>query len=173
MIDDFGGFLVHNLIVCVAVVLLPLKWLVVRVCRDREAESVAIISVPEDLCYVVLGLILGDVINKAGSFRKYFALSEHLQIDEMITIGANILVAIFVHLIAQWTSKNFKKWRAAVSVNSADKTYTGEIVANLNGASDVAPVLAQYFFLFSSQYLLQLALAVAWLHWVAGVLANT
>jgi hypothetical protein len=59
MIDYLGGFIQKNLIVFMAIVLLPLKWVVVRLCRDREGEAVALMSVPEDLCYVALGLVMG------------------------------------------------------------------------------------------------------------------
>jgi hypothetical protein len=78
MIDQFGGFVQHNLIVFVAIVLLPLKWIVVRLCKDHEAEAVALMSVPEDLCYVALGLVMGDMINGAGAFHRFFDKSQHV-----------------------------------------------------------------------------------------------
>jgi hypothetical protein len=49
-----------------------MKWVVVRVSKDAEAEANALLSVAEDLCYVALGLVLGDMINSSGAFRRHF-----------------------------------------------------------------------------------------------------
>ena len=80
MIDHIGDFLQHNLVVLLAVVLVPMKWVVLRVCGDTDAQAVALLSIPEDICYVTLGLILGDVVSSTGAFRKEFHGSSHISI---------------------------------------------------------------------------------------------
>jgi hypothetical protein len=81
MIDSVGGFLQHNLVVLLAVVLVPMKWVVLRLCGDSDAQSTALLTVPEDLCYVALGLVLADMANSGGAFRRYFKGSTHVSID--------------------------------------------------------------------------------------------
>ncbi len=120
MIDQLGGFLQRNLIVFVAAILLPLKWLVVRVCKDREAEAVAVLSVPEDLCYVALGLVMGDMIHSSGAFRRHWSGSQHISIDIMIAVGLNLVVALLIHRLAQWCNGHFKLWRSAEQSRSVD-----------------------------------------------------
>lgn len=108
MIERLGDIFQHNLIVLAAVVLLPLKWVVLRVCKDNEAEVAAIVAVPEDLCYVGVGLVLGDIVNNAGAFRRYFAHSRHLSIDLLITVLLSFAVAVIIHVLAQLGSGQLK-----------------------------------------------------------------
>lgn len=171
MIDHLGGVLQKNLIVFVAVVLLPLKWIIVRVCKDPEAEAVALISVPEDLCYVTLGLVLGDMVNSAGAFHKHFAGSEHVSMDIMITVGINLLVALGVHRLSQWSMSHFKNWRAAGSARTADNPQQGNLDIP-NAGDNITMIMLRHLFMFSTGYAGQLALVLVWLHWVAKVVAN-
>ncbi len=172
MIDELGGFLQRNLIVFVAVILLPLKWLVVRVCKDREAEAVALLSVPEDLCYVALGLVMGDVIHSSGAFRRHWSGSQHISIDVMIAVGLNVMVALLVHRLAQSCNGHFKLWRAAEQSQTVDKPNQG-MLAIPDTNNNISTIKYRHLFLFSTGYVLQLLLAWGWIHWIASVLANT
>jgi hypothetical protein len=175
MIDKLGGFLASNLIVFVAIVLLPLKWIVVRICRDHEAEAVALMSVPEDLCYVALGLVMGDMINSSGAFRKHFAPSTHISIDIAVTIGLNLGVALLIHRLSQACANQFRLWRAADSARSADKAIDPK-QADLplpQVQDNLLTIMLRHLFLFSIGYAVQLIVVLFWLHWVAKVVANT
>jgi hypothetical protein len=44
MIDKLGGILQHNLVVLLAVVLIPFKWIVLRLVGDTEAQAMALIQ---------------------------------------------------------------------------------------------------------------------------------
>jgi hypothetical protein len=172
MIDLFGGFLQRNLIVFLAVVLLPLKWLVVRVSQDPEAEANAVLSVPEDLCYVALGLVLGDMINSHGAFHHYFSRSQHVSIDIMITVGLNLAIALLIHRLAQWGGGHFRNWRSAGMARNADLT-SRQIELPLRTADDnIRTLMVRHLVLFAISYLGQLTLVLIWLHWVGKVIAS-
>lgn len=173
MIDNIGGFVQHNLIVLVAIILLPLKWIIVRVCRDREAEAVAIMSVPEDLCYVALGLVMGDMINSAGAFHKHFQGSQHVSIDLLITILVNLGVALSVHALSQTCAGQFRLWRAADKSKSSDKDSNQGSLALPNTNDNIDTLKLRHLFLFSMGYAIQLGLVLLWLNWVSKVVANT
>jgi len=172
MIDHIGGFIQHELIVFVAIVLLPLKWVVVRIWRDTEAEAAALMSVPEDLCYVALGLVLGDMVNSAGAFHKHFAGSQHLSIDMLITIGINLGVALVVHRMSQSCVRQFKLWRAAEKSRGTVDPLQGDL-AIPSTSSNLQTLMLRHLFLFSMGYAFQLGFVLIWLHWVAKVVANT
>jgi hypothetical protein len=160
MIDEIGGFVQHNLIVFVAIVLLPLKWIVVRVCRDREAEAIAIMSVPEDLCYVALGLVMGDMINSSGAFHKHFQGSQHVSIDLLITVLANLGVALTVHRLSQTCTGQFKLWRAADKAKPADRDTNQGSLALPNAIDNIDTLKLRHLYLFSMGYAVQLALVL-------------
>lgn len=172
MIDTFGGFIQHNLIVFVALGLLPLKWIVVRLCRDHEAEAVALMSVPEDLCYVALGIVMGDMINSTGAFHKHFAGSQHVSIDIMVTVGLNVGVALLVHRMSQACASQFRLWRAADRSRALDVN-PNQGSLNLPGIADnIHLLMLRHLFMFSIEYAFQLMVVLVWLHWVAKVVAN-
>jgi hypothetical protein len=164
MIDYLGGFIQKNLIVFMAIVLLPLKWVVVRLCRDREGEAVALMSVPEDLCYVALGLVMGDIINS----------SNHLSIDMLITVAINLIVAFVVHRMSQSCTKQFRLWRAADEAKAADNRYVDQLQLPQHPtvADGVHTLMLRHLALFSLGYAFQLMLVLLWLHWIAKVVAN-
>jgi hypothetical protein len=174
MIDYLGGFIQKNLIVFMAIVLLPLKWVVVRLCRDREGEAVALMSVPEDLCYVALGLVMGDIINSAGALHRYFAGSNHLSIDMLITVAINLIVAFVVHRMSQSCTKQFRLWRAADEAKAADNRYVDQLQLPQHPtvADGVHTLMLRHLALFSLGYAFQLMLVLIWLHWIAKVVAN-
>jgi hypothetical protein len=173
MIDSIGGFVQHNLIVFVAIILLPLKWIVVRLCKDHEAEATAIMSVPEDLCYVALGLVMGDMINSSGAFHKHFQGSQHISIDLLITVLVNLGVAFLVHRFAQSSARQFKLWRAAENLTLSDKNPSQGSLAIPNSLDNIGTLKLRHLFFFSMGYAVQLGLVLLWLHWVAKVVANT
>ncbi len=172
MIDYLGGFIQHNLIVFVALILLPLKWIVVRICKDREAEAVALMSVPEDICYIALGLVMGDMINSSGAFHKHFRGSSHASIDVLITVGINLAVALIVHRLSQACTNQFRLWRAADSSRTADRDPKQAVLGLPEGEDNIHTLMLRHLFLFSMGYAIQLTLVLIWLHWVARVVAN-
>jgi flagellar biogenesis protein FliO len=173
MIDSIGGFVQHNLIVFVAIILLPLKWVVVRLCKDHEAEATAIMSVPEDLCYIALGLVMGDIVNSSGAFHRYFQASQHISIDLLITVLFNLGVAFGVHRLSQSCARQFRLWRAADKSKLSDKDPIQGSLAIPNALDNIDTLKLRHLFLFSVGYAVQLGLVLLWLHWVAKVVANT
>jgi hypothetical protein len=168
MIEAIAGFLEKNLVVCLAAFVLPLKWTIVRICRDREAEGAALLAVPEDLCYVSLGLVLGDVINSKGAFHHYFQRSPNLDMDMIVTLGAGLLVALFVHIFGQWSMRHFKQWRAAVM---ASITPEAQRIHNAEDNFITLKIRHMFFFLFG--FAVQLAIILPWIHWIAKVINQT
>jgi len=172
MIDHIGGWLQHNLVVFVAVVLLPMKWVVVRLCKDPEAEAAALLSVPEDLCYVVLGLVLGDLTSSAGAFRHHFAASDHVTMDLAVTVCVGIVVALTVHRIAQRGTRNYQSWRAAGQSRSTDASSEGQLELPITPMdANLTMIMARHLLMFSACYAIQLIVVLIWLHWVASVVA--
>jgi hypothetical protein len=172
MIEQIAGYLQSNLVVFLSIVVLPLKWCVVRICRDREAESVAVLSVPEDLCYVGLGLVLGDVINSTGAFHKYFRQSSHASMNILVTLGIGLGVAFSIHLFGQWSSRHLKGWRAAERCSTADvvpKPGESEIP---NASENFRTLMFRHMFLFLLGYGVQLGIVFFWLHWIAKIVSN-
>lgn len=173
MIERLGDILQQNLIVLAAVVLLPLKWLVLRVCRDNEAEVGAIIAIPEDLCYVGVGLVLGDIVNNAGAFRHYFARSKHLSLDLLITVLLSFGVAIFVHVLAQKGSGQLKSWRAASAIDpeSQEAASKGQLELPMeNRLSNFTLIGMGHLALFGTSYCLQMFLVGYWFYWITKVM---
>ena len=175
MIDRIGDFLQHNLVVLVATVLVPMKWLILRVCGDTEAQAVALLSIPEDICYVTLGLILGDVVSVSSSFRKHFAGSSHISIDIFIIAMLNVVVAILVHIFAERSNDHFKTWRAASVIRARNLSSPGPQQIELpHTATDgnIQTIQIRHMAFFSLLYACQLVLAIWWLSWIAKILVN-
>jgi hypothetical protein len=175
MIDQIGDFLQHNLVVLLAVVLVPMKWVVLRICGDTEAQAVALLSIPEDICYVTLGLILGDVASSTGAFRKQFHASTHPSIDIFVTGMFNVVVAILVHFFAKHSNDHFKSWRAASSVRLRAKNSPGFEQLELPMATtdeNFQTIQIRHLAVFSLLYALQLALSIWWLSWITKILSN-
>ena len=127
MIEAIGDFLQRHLTVFLAVVLVPLKIAVIRFCRDREGEAGAILSIPEDLCYVALGLILSDLLNATGALHQYFRSSHHPSIDIAVVVGLNVAFALVVHLLSQPTLRSYKNWRGADAARMSDTPIQSEL----------------------------------------------
>jgi hypothetical protein len=175
MIDHIGDFLQHNLVVLLAVVLVPMKWVILRICGDSEAQSVALLSIPEDICYVSLGLILGDMANSGGSFRKYFQSSSHISIDIFVTATLNVFVAILVHFFAKKGNDHFKTWRAAGVARTRNPASPGPQQLELPiTATDelIQRIQIQHMAVFSLLYATQLAMVIWWLSWIAKVVSS-
>lgn len=174
MIEAIGGFLQHNLIVLLAVILVPMKLGILRLCGDGEAQRVAWLSIPEDLVYVSLGLVLGDFATSGGAFRRHFITSAHLQMNLLVTVMAGVFVAIIIHVFAKWTNDQVKSWRAASQARLRITTANplqGEL--GLQPAdSNIRTIQLRHIALAAILYLSQLVVAIKWLSWIAGVLAN-
>jgi hypothetical protein len=174
MIESVSGFLQRNLIVLLAIVLVPMKLGILRLCGDTEAQRAAFISIPEDLVYVSLGLVLGDFATSGGAFRRWFGNSAHLTMNLAVTVGVGVAVAISVHVLAKWTNDNILGWRAASGVRLRSGTpipLQGEL--ELQPADkNVRLIQIRHIALSSVLYLLQLAITIRWLSSIAKVLAN-
>jgi hypothetical protein len=175
MIEAIGGFLQRNLIVLLAVVLVPMKLAILRICGDSESQRAALISIPEDLVYVSLGLVLGDFATEQGAFRRWYRYSSHIQMNLAVVVGLGISVAIIVHLLAKFTNDQLKTWRAASNVALRKKeAHPAQQDLGLSHALDanVRRIQIRHVAGCSILYLLQLGVTVWWLSWIAGVLAN-
>lgn len=173
-IESISGFLQRNLIVLLAVVLVPMKLGILRLCGDGEAQRSAFLSIPEDLVYVSLGLVLGDFATSGGAFRHWFAGSPHVPMDLAVTVMAGVIVAIGVHVLSKWTNDNIRSWRAASHVRfrpGLSNPLQGDLPLEPTD-SNVRLIQTRHMALASVLYLLQLFVTVRWLAWIAGVLAN-
>lgn len=174
-IDQIGDFLQHNLVVLVAVVLVSMKWIILRICGDVEAQATSLFSIPEDICYVTLGLILGDVVNPAGAFRKQFYGSQHISIDIFITAMLNVVVAILVHLLAEKSNDHFRSWRAAGVARTRNPGSPGvqQMELPITATDDnIQTIQIRHLAVFTLLYALQLSLAIWWLHWISRALSS-
>jgi flagellar biogenesis protein FliO len=168
MIELIAAFLHRNLVVVMAVFVLPMKWGVVRICRDREAEGKAIMTVPEDLCYVAFGLVLGDVINSRGAFHHHFQASPNIDLDLFVTVGFALLIAIGIHVFGRWSVKQFDEWRAASAASSSK-----EAKDIPNSEENFRTLTIRHMFLFLLGYGVQLAIILGWIHWIAKVISES
>jgi len=173
MIESISGFLQRNLIVLLAVVLVPMKMGILRLCGDTEAQRAAFQSIPEDLVYVSLGLVLGDFATSGGAFRHWFAGSPHLPMDLAVVVMLGVGVAISVHVLSKWTNDSIRTWRAASNVR-----FTSDPVNPIQGYLPLQPadtnirlIQTRQIAKASTLYLLQLLITIRWLAWIARVLA--
>jgi hypothetical protein len=174
MIESIGGFLQRNLIVLLAVVLVPMKLVILRLCGDGEAQRAAFLSIPEDLVYVSLGLVLGDFATAGGAFRRHFGHSPHLPMDMVVTVMFGLGVAVGVHVLAKWTNDHVNSWRAASNVRlrgSSPIPFQAEL--ELHPAdSNIRMIQVRHVALASMLFLLQLVAIIKWIVWIARVLAS-
>lgn len=174
MIEAIGGFLQRHLIVLLAVILVPMKLVILRICGDTEAQRAAFVSIPEDLVYVSLGLVLGDFATAQGAFRRWYSHSTHVTMNLVVVIGLGIGVAVAVHVAAKWTNDQLKTWRAASQIASARKKENPKQqdlgLETLD--SNIISIQIRHLALASVLYLFQLVITLDWLGWIAKVLAN-
>jgi hypothetical protein len=174
MIDRLGSFLQHNLVVCLAVVLIPLKIIVLRLCGDSEAMAAAFLAIPEDIGYVCLGLILGDVATSEKSFRRHFGDSANASIDIVLVVVINVSVAVITHVLAKWGNDHFKSFRAA-GLAGGSGSRAGQKQLEMPHAAtddDLRMIQIRHLSVFSTIYLTEIALTIYWLSWIAKVVAN-
>ncbi|MHB1937857.1 MAG: hypothetical protein ACYCOR_14890 [Acidobacteriaceae bacterium] len=172
MIDAISGFIVRYLIVLVAAALLPLKWIVARVCRDRDSEAIVVLSLPEDMCYVALGIVLGDVVNHTGAFHRHFEKSQHVTMNIFVVAALNLVIVAMVHRLGQFCWNQYKHWRAAGALRTPDVDPRQGELAIPNADSNFRMIWSRHFSYLSIGYSAQLFLAGVWLHWVAKIVAN-
>lgn len=175
MIDRIGGFLQHNLIVLLAVVLVPMKLLVLRVVGDTEGQSTALLAIPEDSCYVALGLILGDVATGSHAFQKNFSGSAHASLDIVVTAVINVGVAVIIHKLAMTGNDHFNIWRAADVARVSDPSSVGpqQIELPLTPTDQqIRMIQVRHLAIFSLLYAIQMWIVVRWIAWIAKVMAN-
>jgi hypothetical protein len=58
-------------VVTVALVVIPLKVVMVRLSKDRAGEVETLLAIPEDVCYVTLGLLLSSITAPEGMSRLF------------------------------------------------------------------------------------------------------
>jgi hypothetical protein len=173
MIDAIGDFLHQNLVVLLAVILIPLKIGVIRFCRDHEGEAAAILSLPEDLCYVALGLILSDLLTTTGALHHLFRESKHPMTDIAVVIAINVTVALVIHLISQPAERAYKRWRGSDASREAREPIQGELsFAAAADDDDALHLIVHHLSSLAMLYGSQLILVLVWLHWLAKVIAN-
>ncbi len=172
MIDQIGDFVQRHLVVLLAVFLIPLKIALMRLCRDPEGEASAILSIPEDLCYVALGLILSDLLIPAGALHHYFSSSKHVSIDLAIVIAINVAVALTVHRMSQSAQRAYRLWRGSDVVAREGEPVQGELVFAPVDEDSAMHLIVHHFSTLAMWYSFQLILVIFWLHWLAKVVAN-
>jgi hypothetical protein len=168
MIDQIAGFLQRNLVVFLAFLVLPLKWGVVRFWGDKEAEAGAIMAIPEDICYVVLGLVLGDVISSKGAFRRHFSASSRVDLDITVTVALGFFFALLIHPLSQIALRNFRGWRAAQAA-----TASREAENVTNAADNFMTLTTRHMLLFLLAYGGQVGIIYPWIHWIARVIGES
>jgi hypothetical protein len=178
MIEWLGDILQRNLVFFVALSVLPLKWLICRICRDRESEAAAILAVPEDICYVSLGLVLGDLINAKGAFRNYYSDSAHRSINICIVVAIMLAAVTAIHQLFRATVRHYKGWTAAKSTRSKYLLAVADGTEGVQGVRDSARdqnymmLMLRHLLLFSSAYAAQFAIALQIVHYVGRVIAG-
>jgi hypothetical protein len=175
VIESISRFLHHNLIVLLAVVLVPMKLIVLRLCNDNDAQKAAALSIPEDLVYVSLGLILGDFATSGGAFRKHFSNSQLVSMDLFVTVLVGVGVAIAIHVLAKFTNDQVKSWQAASQARF--RAGLGDSLQQdlplSPSDSNIRLIQTRHIALISILYLMQLGIAIRWLSWISGILANS
>jgi hypothetical protein len=157
-----------------AIVLVPTKWVIFRICGDIEAQNTSLLSIPEDICYVSLGVILGDSASSFRAFKVYFRSSDHFYMDMFVTGVLGVIVAILVHWLSAYGVDHWKSWRASnqaisrTSEDSGDKQFELPITPI---DENIRSIGIRHLVHFSFAYAVQLVIAVWWLSWVASVLS--
>jgi hypothetical protein len=172
-IDRAGTWLLQNIVVFAAVVVVPLKMIVIRVCGDNEAMSLSFFAIPEDLCWVALGLVLGDVINGTGAFHKHYSSSKHANVDVAIFTVLGVVAAFVVHLCGQRANASFRSWRAAQKVRNLDPVPNQEVLNISNGMNNFHLLLVRYLAAFSFFYAAQFFFSGLLLIEVAKIISAT
>lgn len=152
-----------------------MKLIVLRLCGDNEAQSVALLSIPEDICYVSLGLILGDVAVSGHAFREHFHGSSNISIDIILTAVLNVLVAVVTHVLAKWGNGHFKSFRAAGAslIEKRDGKGPQQIELPIMATDDnIRRIQVRHLAMFSLSYAVQVWITISWLSWIAKVVAN-
>jgi hypothetical protein len=89
----------------------------VRLSKDREGEAETLLAIPEDLCYVTLGLLLSTMTSDAAPLRKFFQGSPYVRTDGAILIAINFILAVVIHnMAAHWAKPQYQTWRAAIEI---------------------------------------------------------
>jgi len=172
-IDRVGTWLLQNIVVLAAVVVVPLKMGIIRLCGDKEGMALSFFAMPEDLCWVALGLVLGDVINGSGAFHKHFAYSSHMNLDVVIVSAMGVVVALLVHLLGQFANANFRSWRASQNALSSSTVPEQGELPIYNEMSNFHLLMIRYLASFAFGYAAQFLLSGLLLIRVAKIISAT
>lgn len=148
-----------------------MKIFVLRICGDSEAQAGALLAIPEDICYVSLGLILGDIATSGRAFRKNFANSQNQVMDIIIVTVINLAVAAVTHWLAKWSNDHFKCFRAASYASHPNSGSSNKEGLAIGLIPNITIIKVRHLALFSIAYVIEIVLTISWLAWIAKVLA--
>jgi len=175
LIELIADLIHRNLVLTVALALIPLKLLMVRLCKDQDGEWETVMSMPEDLCYVSVGLLLSSLTAGRGPLQTYFSGFPHPRTDVAIILAINFALIVVLHKISQsWTRVQYMHWRAALAVrgdqNSADDL---QLELNLSPSEDnVLHVLIHHLVGLLGSLLIQFVVVGFWLYRIAEVFSS-
>lgn len=172
LIEFFSRFLHQYVVVCVALAIIPLKFLMVRLAKDPAAEVETLFAIPEDLCYVTLGLLLSSMTTNFGPLHAYFASAKYPRTGAAILLFLNFCLAFVVHKIARVLTKpQYETYRAALElrINNASQDQGLNLYA---GEDHLMQIFLHHFTKLLLSVLAQLVLAGIWVYWMAKIFAS-
>jgi cellobiose-specific phosphotransferase system component IIC len=115
VIESITESLLHHLPLLIAISFIVVKLVLIRLSGHKEDQWRAILTIPEDVSYAALGLIIAGLSGDIPAFHAHF---EHISVhprDDMWTLFAcGIFVCYVVHLIHQHgVTPNYQGWAAA------------------------------------------------------------
>lgn len=174
-IELIGDWIHSNLVFTVALAIIPLKLMMIRLCRDRNAELETALAIPEDLCYISIGLILSSLSAGTGPLQNYFYASKHVKTDVAIVLTLNFFLVLLVHRIAQrWTKPQYMSWRAAIQVRGDNASHDDpQMELALEGSEDnLLHILLHHFLGLLFTLFLQFSLVGFWLYNIAAIYSS-
>ncbi len=171
LIEFVSRFLHQYLVVCVALAIIPLKFFMVRLSKDREGEADTLLAIPEDLCYVTLGLLLSTMTSDAALLRKFFSNSPYPRTNGAVLIAINFLLAGLVHKIASsWAKPQYQTWRAALEIRINHSHLDDDEGLALRPEEDnLLYIVIHHFSKLLFSILLQLLFSGYWLYWIGRI----
>lgn len=172
LIELLGDLIHRNLVFVVALAIIPLKVIMLRVCQDKNAEMETILAIPEDLCYVTIGLTMSSLVANSGPLQSYFRSSSHVTTDVVIVLMINFTLTILVHKIAQsWTKVQYMNWRAALQVRGDQSAPDDpQLSLDLNASDEnFLYIYIHHLSMFLISFIVQFSIVGFWLFKVAAV----
>src|SRR5689334_1258466 len=119
--DDFKTFVesltnaaLHHLPVLLPLSFIFVKLVLIRISGHKEDQWRAILTIPEDVSYGALALIIAGLNGEINAFNTYFKNSLHPHADMWTCFGMGVGVCYAVHLIHQHlVLPQYQGWVAA------------------------------------------------------------